>query len=187
MDTPKIYAYIAPPLVLAYLAGVIDSDGSITVKYAKTRESKGFAPDFAEYITITQVNPEAIELLYKFFNGSNITTKKGGSAKSRPLYRWNASNRSAVQVIKALLPYLRIKRRQADIVLRLRTIKQRGRNANTYLEEMPILRNTRWGVRPFRRRFLKPEVREEMMALVVEVRALNDTRTPNPFSDSLTI
>src|SRR3954452_14900931 len=162
-------------LVLSYLAGVIDSDGSITIAVDTWRvRNKGYAPSYSENIAIGQCDPQAINLLKETFGG-HIRIEKARGEFRRPVYFWGVTDKNAVLCARALLPYLRIKRRQAELMLRLRKIKDRGREVNTYLEDPPVMRNTRWGMRPYRRRFLRPEVQAEYDALVTEVRSLNDT------------
>ena len=163
-------------LELAYLAGIIDADGSITIAICKWRATIGRSPIFSEMVAIGQCDTQALEMLQKRFGGNLRLQKKRGSDNCRPFYLWVVTNRTAVTVAKALLPYLRIKKRHALLLLKLREIKERGREANTYLEDPPVLRKTRWGMRPYRRRFLTSEVLAEMNALTSEIRTINDTR-----------
>lgn len=162
-------------LELAYLAGVADSDGSITIgvdKWAGVGRNRS-APRFFEIIAIRQCDTEAVHLAQELFGG-NITIGKPGSLRGRPSHDWYAYNQRACVVIRALLPYLRIKRKQAELVLALRDIKDRGREANT---------NRGDG----RTRVLKPEVLAEYQRLTVAVRSLNDSRHRDPFADRLAV
>ena len=169
---------------LAYLAGVVDSDGSITIGAENARRiASNKSPRFFEIITVRQCDKEAVYLAQELFGG-NITIGKPGSLSGRPSYDWYLYNRKACAAIRTLLPYLRIKRRQAEIVLALREVKDRGRTANTALEDVGIPVNGRYGnTRPLRRRYLRPEVLAEYKALTIQVRSLNDTRLADPFAD----
>src|SRR4051794_10427350 len=173
-------------LDLAYLAGVMDSDGCISIGVDMSDVSKGKSPRFFELIAVHQVQPEAVQLCYELFGG-NMSVKKPACGSGRSLFAWSARNQIAVSVARALLPYLRLKRTQAEIVLALRAIKDRGRIANTCFEEGPtIIRQGRWGKpQTFRRRYLSPHVIEECRQLVCRVRALNDTRLSDPFDTRL--
>src|SRR5574343_197590 len=178
-------------LELAYLAGVIDSDGSITIGVDKCNRggcgNPGTHPKFFEIVAVRQCDTEAIDLAQKLFGG-NVAIGKPGSLRGRPSYDWVAYGPRACTVVETLLPYLRIKRKQAELVLALREIKNRGREANTYLDETPIMVRGRYGnMRPLRRRFLKPEVLAEYKSLVLQIRSMNDSRLRNPFSDSVGI
>ena len=150
-------------IILAYLAGIIDADGSITITVS-TPSRTGSTLRYGENIALGQVNPEAIELLKESFGGGLSIQKPRGISR-RPLYRWQVNTRKAANVLKQLLPYLRIKRRQAEICLELHEIKNRGRMANTYLAGSHIRRR-------------KPAVEAEMRDLVKQIRILNGSNRP---------
>ena len=158
-------------LELAYLAGVVDSDGTITIGVDMADVKRGKAPRFFEIIAVRQCDTEAVHLAQKLFGG-NITIGKPGSLRGRPSHDWYMYNRKACAAIRALLPYLRIKRKQAELVLALREIKDRGRKANTNRGEG-------------RTCVLKPEVLAEYKALTLAVRSCNDTRLRDPFANSV--
>ena len=159
------------PIDLAYMAGVIDSDGCITIGIdgRKTRAT----PRFFAIVAVRQCDPQAVTLGQSLFGG-NITVGKPGSLRGRPSHDWYCYNSRAGTVITALLPYLRIKRKQAELVLALRAIKDRGRMANT-------IRG------PGRTRVLSPATLAEYKRLTTAVRALNDSRHRDPFADSLSV
>lgn len=96
------------PLILAYLAGVIDSDGCIAVRKAVSK----WQPVYQPRVMLKQVTPQAVELIHETFGGyrfvGNATAKRG-----RPLMGWEVHSASAVRVCESLLPHLRIKREQA--------------------------------------------------------------------------
>lgn len=115
--------------ILAYLAGVIDSDGTIGIKrstYAMRVRKDAGQPVYSERVGIKQVEPQAIELLKKTFGGYRGTMRPG-TKQSKPLHTWNINSRSAGKAIAELLPYLRIKRRQAENALALRALIGQGR------------------------------------------------------------
>lgn len=108
---------------LAYLAGVIDSDGTIGIKINTWRSRQtGEQLTYSERVHIRQVTREAIDLLAETFGG-NVGIEDPHSKRGKPLYRWGVTDGRAVEVITALLPYLRIKRRQAENCLALREVK----------------------------------------------------------------
>ena len=103
-------------LLLAYCAGVIDSDGCITIK--KRRKKVPGKPDGASYapaIFVRQVERQAVELLHSLFGG-NIRVHPPSTIGGRPLIQWEAVHTKAHAVAMALMPYLRIKKRQAEIL-----------------------------------------------------------------------
>jgi hypothetical protein len=114
---------------LAYLAGVIDSDGTIGIKkstYSMRVVGDSSAPSYSERIHIRQVTPQAIALLSETFGG-NIGTEDPSAKRGKPLYRWGATDIKATNILRALLPYLKIKRKQAENCLALRDVKQQSK------------------------------------------------------------
>ncbi len=112
-------------LLFSYLAGVIDSDGFITIKrstYHVRVHKTATNPVYIERIGLQQVAPEIPALLKETFGGQS-SLQRPQTPNSRPLWRWNATNTHAAKACKAMLPFLRIKRRQAELVLELRESK----------------------------------------------------------------
>lgn len=104
--------------VLAYCAGVIDSDGCIGVRrstYA-ARHGEGVNATYSVRICMKQVQPEAAELLKATFGGSLIVQRPKGH---RALHSWECTHRNATTCLQKLLPHLRIKRAQAANGLKL--------------------------------------------------------------------
>ena len=113
---------------LAYLAGAIDSDGTIGIKrstYAMrvTQDSK--SPTFSERVALRQVVPIIPEMLKAKFGGSLYMTAPS-TPNGKPLYSWAATDLRAAECLNALLPYLRIKKAQAVNCLELRKVKTRS-------------------------------------------------------------
>jgi hypothetical protein len=76
--------------VLAYLAGVLDSDGTIGIKrntYSMRVVKDSIAPTYSERIHIRQVERPALELFAATFGG-NIGVNDPSAKNGRPLFRW---------------------------------------------------------------------------------------------------
>jgi excisionase family DNA binding protein len=128
---------LAGRLVLAYAAGVIDSDGYIGVKCA---------PSYSARVMVKQVTPQAIELLHELFGGWR-SAMAPSAKRGRPLFTWEVHSAAAGRACEALMPYLRIKRPQAE-------------NA---------IQACRINAEPKRRRFVLPEIIEgEPMVTMAE-------------------
>lgn len=116
---------------LAYLAGVIDSDGTIGIKkntYAVRVIKDSAQATYSERIHIRQVTREALDLLAKTFGG-NVTTEHPSALRGKMLYKWGVTDLRAIEVLNALLPFLRIKKRQALNCLALRKLKNKSKIA----------------------------------------------------------
>lgn len=124
---------LAALTLLSYLAGIIDADGTIGIKrstYAM-RHRNGGQPTYSECLCVKQVRPEAVALLHKTFRGCRYG-QKSYSEKGRPLHVWQITDLQAAQCLELLWPYLRLKRKQAGVCLRLRAWKiksKKERNA----------------------------------------------------------
>jgi len=118
-----------PIEVLAYAAGVIDSDGSIGIRrstYAKRVRGDAHNPIYSARVCIKQVEPEAVTLLKASFGGS-LMVERASLKNGRPFYYWEIHSRQAAAMLRMLLPYLRIKRKQAENCLALYTLIDEAR------------------------------------------------------------
>lgn len=132
---------------LAYLAGAIDSDGSIGIKrstyHIRVRKDAVNAT-YSERILLKQVTPHIPELLRECFGGS-FQTQKASTEDGKPLYSYACTDKNAAIACELMLPYLRIKKPQAQLVLELRESKQPGYGKFSYWFE---LENPEWRTMP---------------------------------------
>lgn len=157
---------------LAYLAGIVDSDGNLKIE---RKSVKGMInPHFRIAIRVSQVTPSpAIELLSKTFGG-NITVRPEGKAGSRPLAHWALYDRSAEPVLAALLPYLVTKAPEAALLLRLRQLKEAGKEGLT-----EHVHANRWHPKVvMRKRCYSPDQVRAMDRLYLTLRALHSGVEP---------
>lgn len=122
-------------LDLAYIAGVIDSDGTIGIKrstYSLRVRKDSAVPTYSERVHIRQVTRQAIDVIRKRFGG-NIGTEDPYAKRGKPLFRWGVTDKKAVTFITAIRPYLRIKVAQADNILALRVVKERSKRERVAL------------------------------------------------------
>lgn len=122
--------------ILAYAAGVIDSDGSIGIQretYAMRVLGTATQPTYSERVTIRQLEPEAVDLIHEYFGGSRGVAapskkpKRKPKWKRQPLQSLALGDRKATALLSAVFPYLRIKRRQAELCLEMRRLKDESR------------------------------------------------------------
>jgi hypothetical protein len=72
----------------------------------------------------------ALELLAATFGGK-IGREKRQDASRRPLFVWHVSDKKAGEICRILLPYLRVKRAQADLLIRHRELQAEGAKHRT--------------------------------------------------------
>src|SRR6266702_2354802 len=116
------------PTNLAYAAGVIDSDGYIGVNrstYAMRVRGDASQAVYAARVMVKQVEPQAIDLLHEMFSGYRSAAPPT-AARGRLLHAWEVHSANAGRACVALLPYLRIKRVQAENAIEVSMINREG-------------------------------------------------------------
>lgn len=111
----------------AYIAGFLDGEGCFTI-YCRRRKTKSGVsiPSFEPRIVATNTNKEAMTKIAEFI-GAYITPKMKHPRKSNwnPLWELVIENKATIKrVLENCLPYLIIKRKQAEILLELLSIKR---------------------------------------------------------------
>lgn len=106
---------------MAYAAGVLDSDGYMGI--TRNRSIGMVSRLYRPRIVLKQVTPEAVELIDSLWPGHRRMTKSQ-SENGRPLYTWLRHSRAAGETLEDLLPYLRIKRAQAENIIEVCRILQ---------------------------------------------------------------
>lgn len=121
---------------LAYTAGLFDGEGSVTTKLSRG----GGIPNAR--INLTNTNPRAVMWMKELFGGS---ISDQSTSPSRPKtwkvsYTWELSGNKAAEVLRLLLPYLILKRAQAEQAIALQAIPRRKgspwKKGNTTVENM---------------------------------------------------
>jgi hypothetical protein len=104
-------------LDLAYLAGFMDGEGTIGLRRIR-RADRGGAFSYEPYIEVANTDPVIPVWLHSLFGGyyRERATTLGGNSKP-VIYRWATKSRAAVAVCERLVPYLRLKRPQAEVLL----------------------------------------------------------------------
>lgn len=162
----------------AYLAGCLDCDGAFSIKrstYAMRVRGDASQPVFSERVMFAQVKYGITALLREYFGGSSHIDRQR-TVNSHLIFRWQVTDKQAVQCVKAVLPYLVVKREQAELLLRLRELKNLPR-----VKVGTFVLNNRWGrpvVMPLR--IVSPEVIQAKEELFNQIRLLNDTRVHQP-------
>jgi hypothetical protein len=106
---------------LAYLAGVLDSDGWFTIHkspISEQRTNHGYYPS----VGINQCEKEAIELAQELYGGKITVvdySKQQNRFSQRPMWHWQTHSSFTEKMLEELIPHLRIKVKQAQILLRL--------------------------------------------------------------------
>ena len=140
---------------LAYLAGAMDADGFLSMRVHKISG----CVTYSEFVGLGQVQDTVPSLLCKAFGGT--VRQRNRDPKWKTFYYWVVTNKGAAKCAKTILPYLKIKRRQAQIICALRKSKN-----------IPELkrRTVRIGIRC---KGTNPKIVAHRVSLFNEIKALN--------------
>ena len=111
---------------LAYLAGVIDSDGSIGIS-RRTEKTNTHGYSYREALQITWKRSDgAIDFLSKLKSiyGGSLGFYTGGFNNKTQTVRYSTDGKGTEKIVKDILPYLKLKRKQAELVLEMRGLKR---------------------------------------------------------------
>lgn len=112
---------------MAYLAGIVDSDGCISIQ-----KHSGIAKSYRVILTVVQRDMELIEYLYSIFDGSvNVVSVNRKRGKEFYL-RWVITDKKAMKLLHLTYPYLRLKKKQAKLAIDLYHEKIRDNRVGRY-------------------------------------------------------
>ncbi len=159
------------PMDLAYIAGLVDGEAYIGIKKDGSLTNGRLARGYHERIQIRMVDEEAIRFISETLGG-NYYKEKPHATGGRPLYCYQANDLKAAEILNALQPYLKVKRRVAVRVLQLR-LRKENPHKTAYRRNI----KTRWGyeVPAIRHRLSEEELRLREQ-LYIECKAINSGR-----------
>ncbi len=104
-----------PIETLAYVAGVIDSEGSISISRTAAR-GRAVTPKYVARLGVGSCDHKLLAWLLAEFGGS-ICSHKPSKEGYRPTWNWELTTAPAAEVLRSLLPYMRTKRAQAELLI----------------------------------------------------------------------
>jgi len=134
-------------LELAYLAGILDGEGCITLAKVYRKDNRNKNPQYKEeywgQVAIgwkdIPKQTEFLDELKEKFGGYKALFKANNNHQCDWCY-WRLTSNKSSEFLKKILPYLRVKKRQAEIVIRMHDLKlaNRGKKkdpSDTEMEE----------------------------------------------------
>ncbi len=112
---------VAEEISLEYLAGLVDADGCLTI--TKSQPSKSWRtinPTYKIVVSVSNTCLPVIEELREQFGGF-VVTMKARKNSHRVCYQWILGGRLSELLLLELVNHLRIKVRQAGLLLALRS------------------------------------------------------------------
>jgi len=129
---------------LLYLAGFIDGEGCFFIGLFKTKSActGNFNYNYHTILKISNNNYEVLEWIQERFGGSiDKRTKKQKLRKNEVItYSLEFTGNLLTDLTKELLPHLKIKKRHAEIMIKMRETFPRNRGKAFVSEETKALR-----------------------------------------------
>lgn len=103
----------------AYLAGLLDGEGTITV--SRQTNQKGMLGGFAyrPYVAVSNTDLRLLEWCQRTTGFGHVRKSSRPKAGHKQGYAWEVWSQKAGQLLRAVLPYLVIKRGQSELLLSL--------------------------------------------------------------------
>lgn len=101
-------------LTIAYLAGIIDGEGCVSIQRGKNPSNK--YAYYSPVLSVNMVDEKPIKLLESTFGGTSSLRQSVGIGR-KAQWRWSLPISSMVEVLQLLLPYLQVKEKQALLVI----------------------------------------------------------------------
>ena len=103
----------------AYLAGLVDGEGCISIQYGKGRRN----PTYSAKLVIAMTDYGMIEWLKNTFGCGSIWTAYRSKSSARPnwkdIHYWQLGSLAALDILRGVYPYLLLKREQAEAAIKL--------------------------------------------------------------------
>jgi hypothetical protein len=114
---------------ISYIAGFIDADGSITIvkenpSSYNRRANPSYTPSMAAYST-----KEEVVIFIQNILGGAYSFRKGRKNRQDG-YEWRVGGQQIKKNITTLYPYLKVKKKQAEIILELINWKERNKKSH---------------------------------------------------------
>jgi hypothetical protein len=151
---------VVSPIEWAYLAGIVDGEGCVRAIECKPGK-RNKSPRFRVQLTVTNTSERLVNWIHGRFGGNVYVTHQVGQWKAtRTCWRIMWSPSSSEEVLRGMLPYLIVKKDQAELCFRLRE----------------MTRATRTDVTRRKENLLPPELIAERRAIVQAVKDAKKTQ-----------
>lgn len=124
--------------LMVYLAGLFDGEGSIYFVHIKRETERCKCPRFAPVLGVAMTAKEGLEEFVKVFHIGHISFSQKTSM-DKDYWRWLVTNKNDIKIVLiALLPFLKIKVKQAKIMINFCSLPNRklGRRKNGTFEKI---------------------------------------------------
>ena len=144
MTLPTWTARLMSPCEAAWVAGIIDGEGTITIRTKPYPNGKRYQ---VASLSACNTDTELIARLVEFTGIGRLYFQIRANHKRKEIWRWQTDQRQAAAVVEQLLPWLTAKRRVGELLLEMQSLRRCGKS--------------------------RPGARERQLEIVAEVRACN--------------
>lgn len=113
----------------AYFAGVLDSDGCVTITKSRSNDKQCYRL----CVHITNTSRDLIDWLVTYFGGTVYVSNPNAPKNYKTAWRWAVRGREAAPILSGAIPHLMVKRRRAELGLQF--IKTMGRKSKTLTDK----------------------------------------------------
>lgn len=117
----------------AYIAGIIDGEGTITLTRKHRNENRQLA------VTISSNERYLLEFIRQAIGAGKITNKRTIKAEHAPHFTYSISNRQALALLHQIAPYLRTYKRDRAMLILQEYLRLTPRNGY-YTDQMRVER-----------------------------------------------
>lgn len=121
---------------LAYIAGFVDGEGSISI-YRRAKDT------YTPYLSVSNTNLEVLEYINHVLGDTGYLIKmKMPNPKHKTAWKLRFDSVKCNAILKLLLPYLRLKHRQAEmaiIVADFQSANTRGQQVPDYIASVKLM------------------------------------------------
>jgi len=103
----------------AWTAGIIDGEGCIAIETLRGELRRLYPPLYRTTIRVGNTDIRMLNKLKELWGGSIRPFHNRHPEKWKQAYEWMITNKSAIPVLKAIMPYLVCKKEQAILALEL--------------------------------------------------------------------
>jgi hypothetical protein len=112
--------------VYAYAAGVIDGEGCIRInKHKPWKRRKNYA--YSLWVSVGETEGQMVRFLYGNFGG-HVYERKPKKPNHRPFLTWTIHSGKAREFLKCIYPFLRTKKKQAEIAIRFQERQEKEKH-----------------------------------------------------------
>ena len=132
---------------LAYIAGLIDSEGCVTLYGTGGQGTAHPMACFAPKLVIEMTSEDLVKWLHSTTGVGSVRRYVPKNLRARIRWRWAVKGREAVSLLRAVIPYLRLKREHAELLFQFaatRTVScKRGLTEDTIVTRKVLVERIR--------------------------------------------